>query len=203
MREDSKTHWEEIHQTRLTDVSWWQDANEVWLDLFDFVDVKPQDQIIDVGAGASVLVDELLRSGFQNVTVLDLSESALARARERLGKAPSVNFVCADVLKFRSEVPFHIWHDRAVFHFLITEIDQGKYLESLCANLRSGGYAIIQTFALDGPEECSGLSVVRHDQQSLEKIFGLEFELVFSERREHVTPWKSVQPFTVVIFKRR
>jgi SAM-dependent methyltransferase len=230
--ENSKTHWEEIHQSKFTDVSWWQDADKVWLDLFDFVDVAPQDHIVDVGAGASVLVDELLRSGFQNLAVLDLSASALARTEERLGQlgipkivgsaetpervkppeivkrsnipdAPLVNLVCADVLNYRSEIPFHIWHDRAVFHFLITENDRAKYLDSLRANLRPGGYAMIATFAPDGPEQCSGLPVIRHDRESLEKIFGSDFELIFSERREHVTPWGSVQPFTVVIFKRR
>jgi SAM-dependent methyltransferase len=236
--ENSKTHWEEIHQSKFTDVSWWQDADKVWLDLFYFVDVTPQDHIVDVGAGSSVLVDELLRSGFQNLTVLDLSASALARTKERLGRgeipkiagsaespeivktskmvgsaemgersnipgASPVHFVCADVLNYRSEVPFHIWHDRAVFHFLITENDRAKYLDSLRANLRPGGYAMIATFAPDGPEQCSGLPVIRHDQESLEKIFGSDFELIFSERREHVTPWGSIQPFTVVIFKLR
>ena len=228
MTPNSKSHWDEIHQSKFTDVSWWQDAEKVWLDLFDFVEVTPQDQIVDVGAGASVLVDELLRRGLQNITVLDLSESALVRTKERLGwlgipkivgsaeivesseiversKIPGaspVHFVCADVLNYRSEVPFHIWHDRAVFHFLITEEDRAKYLESLLANLSPEGYAMIATFALDGPEECSGLPVIRHDRESLEKIFGSEFELIFSDRREHLTPWGSVQPFTVVIFKR-
>ena len=241
MIKNSKSHWDEIHQSKFTDVSWWQDAEKVWLDLFDFVEVTPQDQIVDVGAGASVLVDELLRRGLQNITVLDLSESALVRTKERLGwlgipkivgsaeivespeivgsaqivetqeiversnipGASLVHFVCADVLNYRSEVPFRIWHDRAVFHFLITENDRAKYLESLRANLRPGGYAVIATFAPDGPEQCSGLPVIRHDRESLEKIFGSDFELIFSDRREHVTPWGSVQPFTVVIFKRR
>lgn len=221
--ENSKTHWEEIHQSKFTDVSWWQDADKVWLDLFYLVEIGPHDHIVDIGAGASELVDELLRSGFQNITVLDLSEFALARTKARLGRvgipkivgtseigersnirvAPLVNFVCADVLNYRSEVPFRIWHDRAVFHFLITENDRAKYLDSLRANLRPGGYAMIATFAPDGPEQCSGLPVIRHDRESLEKIFGSDFELIFSDRREHVTPWGSVQPFTVVIFKRR
>ena len=229
MTPNSKSHWDEIHQSKFTDVSWWQDAEKVWLDLFDFVEVTPQDQIVDVGAGASVLVDELLRRGLQNITVLDLSESALVRTKERLGwlgipkivgsaeivespeiversnipGASPVHFVCADVLNYRSEVPFQIWHDRAVFHFLITENARAEYLVSLRANLRPGGYAMIATFAPDGPEQCSGLPVIRQDRESLEKIFGSDFELIFSDRREHVTPWGSVQPFTVVIFKRR
>lgn len=202
MRMDQKSHWEEIHGQKFQDVSWWQNQSDLWLDLIDKCQLNKNSSIIDIGAGASLLADALLDRGIKDVNVLDISEDALKRVKERLGeRLPAENYYVSDVRKFDSGRKFDLWHDRAVFHFLTSAEDQAQYKESLLKNLNSGGHFVISTFAPNGPDSCSGLNVARHDLASLEKIFGDKFKLIYGDNRIHKTPWESSQSFTSVIFK--
>lgn len=158
---------------------------------------------MDVGGGASRLVDCLLDSGYTGVMVADISEAALALARERLGaRGGDVTWLVADARHLRLPEPVDVWHDRAVFHFLTAEADRQAYLDSLLAGLRAGGHAVIATFGLGGPERCSGLPVERYDAARLSEFLGPEFELVESMVRQHVTPGGTMQEFTYVVFRR-
>ena len=159
--------------------------------------------VIDVGGGASVLVDGLLDSGFTDVTVLDLSGAALAVSRARLGgRARSVRWIEADVM--RAELPphsFDLWHDRAVFHFLVDPADRRAYLQVLRRALRPGAHVVMATFAEDGPERCSGLPVQRYAPSQLHATLGEDFEWLASEREQHVTPGGAVQQFQYSVFR--
>ena len=157
--------------------------------------------IIDIGSGASRLVDDLLKRKFRNVTVLDLSGAALLAAKQRLGAAGSdVQWVVADVTKWETTETFDLWHDRAAFHFLTAAEDRAVYLSRLKSALKPGGYCIIATFAPDGPERCSGLEIVRYDAESLSRALGDQFSLLKTERHSHMTPWKSEQRFQFSLF---
>ncbi len=200
----STNHWQQIHQSKYQDVSWWQSKESLWLDLIDDLHLAPESRIIDVGAGASLFVDGLIERGFQNMTILDIASAALLRTRERLGKrGESVIYEVCDVLDFQSEQALDLWYDRAVFHFLTSESDQERYVNSVRRNLSDGGTAIIIAFSKDGPEECSGLPVERHNAASLQEIFGDFFTLEKTEQRFHVTPWNTKQAFTISVFKKR
>jgi trans-aconitate methyltransferase len=185
------------------EVSWWQEPDGLWLDLIERAGVSPADPVVDVGAGASLLVDALLDAGYSDVTVLDLSASALDRVSRRLGeRAAGVRLVAGDITAFRGERPYALWHDRAVFHFLTDPADRAAYRESLLANLAPGGLAVLAVFAPDGPETCSGLPVRRYDVPQLVNEIGPGFTLVHGERRVHTTPWGAEQPFTVALLQR-
>jgi SAM-dependent methyltransferase len=197
-------HWERVHAEKgAGDVSWWQEPDSLWLDLIERSGVSPADPVVDVGAGASLLVDALLDAGYSDVTVLDISASALDRVSRRLGeRAAGVRLVACDVTAFRGERPYALWHDRAVFHFLTDPADRDAYRASLRANLALGGLAVLAVFAPDGPETCSGLPVRRYDVPQLVKEIGPGFALVHGERRVHTTPWGAEQPFTVALLRR-
>jgi SAM-dependent methyltransferase len=159
--------------------------------------------IIDIGGGASRLVDHLIEQGFEDVTVLDLSGAALKAAKARLGaRADRVHWLVADATIWEPMKRYDIWHDRAAFHFLTDEKDRAAYIERLTRGLKTGGHAIIATFALDGPEKCSGLPVARYDAASLCQTLGPGFRLVHTRRHEHATPWDSRQIFQFSIFRR-
>jgi SAM-dependent methyltransferase len=201
MQTDPQAHWESVHTTKPVDgVSWWQPSEDLWLDLIDDLDPAPDDLILDVGSGSSLLVDALLARGHRRLAAVDVSPSALARIRGRVGSAPGVDLIAADVRTLRLEAPVAIWHDRAVFHFLIDPADQRAYAESVRAALAPGGHVIVATFAPDGPQTCSGLPVQRYDPATLADALGFAArDIVRSERRVHTTPWGSDQPFTVVV----
>jgi trans-aconitate methyltransferase len=185
------------------EVSWWQEPDSLWLDLIERAGVAPADPVVDVGAGASLLVDALLDAGFTDVTVLDLSTSALDRVARRLGpRGAGVRLVAADVTGYRGGRTYALWHDRAVFHFLTEAADRAAYRESLLANLAPGGLAVLAVFAPDGPESCSGLPVRRYALAELVDELGPGFTLVHGERRVHTTPWGAEQPFTVALMRR-
>ncbi len=197
-------HWQEVHRSKFEDVSWWQNSEDIWLDLFLDLNLASTAEIIDVGAGASLLIDSLSGEGFANLSALDISDSAIERLRVRTGEiSPPVHFYVGNVLNFEANQLFDVWHDRAVFHFLTTESEQTQYLESLLKNLRPDGLFILATFALYGPDQCSGLPVARHNLASLVSVFGGHFEVVDSGSRIHRTPWGSIQPFTIARFRRR
>jgi SAM-dependent methyltransferase len=160
--------------------------------------------IVVFGEGAAYLVDHLVRRGYSKVSVLDLSSSALAKAQSRLGaQAAVVDWNAADITTWTPTQRYEVWHDRATFHFMVTEADRAAYLVRLKQALAPGGCAIIATFALDGPQTCSGLPVMRYDPASLADTLGSEFMLVDSRRHLHRTPWGSAQPFQFSVFRRR
>ncbi|HEY8137351.1 MAG TPA: class I SAM-dependent methyltransferase [Methylocystis sp.] len=201
---DRKAHWENVYTTKgEAEVSWFQETPVPSLELLELVGAQPSSAIIDIGGGASRLVDCLLARGFENITVLDLSATALASARARLAdRGGKVKWIAADATQWRPPENYDVWHDRAAFHFLTREEEQKAYIQRLKQALRRGGHAIIGTFAPDGPEKCSGLPVARHDAESLSAILGADFVLVDSRRHEHATPWQAVQKFQFSTFRR-
>jgi SAM-dependent methyltransferase len=194
---ERQAHWQNVYTSKgETEVSWFQERPETSLEFIAAAQARPDSAIIDIGGGASRLVDALLDSGYSNLTVLDLSEAALAASRERIGaRAASVKWVAADVTTWRPTEQYDLWHDRAAFHFLNDENDRRAYVSCLKAALRVGGQAIIGTFALNGPERCSGLPVTRYDATSLAAVLGPRFRLLASRVEEHRTPWDAPQIF--------
>ena len=199
-----QAHWENVYGTKgETEVSWFQESPTISLDLIRATRVGPDAAIIDVGGGASRLVDALLDHGFEAVTVLDVTEKALATSKARLGtRASKVRWFVADVTKWEPSQTFDVWHDRAAFHFLTEPKDRAAYAERVLRAVRPGGYVIIGTFAIDGPERCSGLPIVRHDATSLAETLGRGFELVESRRHDHQTPMGGTQRFQFGTFRR-
>ncbi len=198
-------HWQRVYQTKSEhEVSWHQGSPQPSLTLVAAAAASPNSSIIDIGGGDSHLVDHLVEQNFRKVSVLDVSSEALARAQARLGpQAASVNWIAADITTLMPTDVYDVWHDRATFHFMVTENDRSAYLARLRQGLVPGGRAIIATFALDGPEQCSGLPVKRYDAASLAETLGREFTLLNAERHLHRTPWGSVQPFQFGVFQRR
>ena len=201
---ERQAHWQNVYQTKgERDVSWFQESPAISLDLIQATGVGADASIIDVGGGASRLVDALISDGFRSVTVLDLSEKALATSRDRLGTcAEQVNWIVADVTKWRPTQTYIVWHDRAAFHFLTEPSERTAYAESVRKAVHFGGHVIIGTFALDGPERCSGLPVVRHDAASIGAVLGQSFKLIETRRHDHHTPSGSVQRFQFSRFQR-
>ena len=200
-----QAHWQGVYSSkRPEEVSWFQETPKVSLELMRAAGVTPASSIIDVGGGASRLVDVLLDAGYQNLTVLDLSAAALAATQARLGQgAAAVRWIAADVTTWQPRETYDLWHDRAAFHFLTEPADRGAYVACLMAALKPGGHAIMATFAPDGPERCSGLPVVRYDGASLTAALGDAFELLQTVRHAHATPMGSVQNFQFSLFRRR
>ncbi|MEH2498338.1 SAM-dependent methyltransferase [Bradyrhizobium sp. AZCC 1678] len=207
-----QAHWENVYTTkRENEVSWFQQSPAPSLELIVQAGATSNSAIIDIGGGASRLVDNLIEQGFEDVTVLDLSGAALAAAKSRLesrlesrlgASANRVRWIVADATTWEPARPYDIWHDRAAFHFLTDASDRAAYIARLERGLKVGGHAIIATFALDGPEKCSGLPVARYDSASLGQTLGSMFKLVHTQRHEHVTPWDSRQIFQFSVFRR-
>jgi SAM-dependent methyltransferase len=199
-----KAHWENVYSTKgERDVSWYQESPAPALELIALAGLSGDASIIDIGGGASRLVDALVDKNFRRITVLDLSAAALDAARHRLvDKAKDVEWVVADVTTWEPSKTYDLWHDRAAFHFLTDPADQSSYVGRLKKALKRGGYAVIGTFALDGPERCSGLPIVRYDAVSLSAILGPDFNLIDTRRHEHTTPWGAVQRFQFSTFRR-
>jgi SAM-dependent methyltransferase len=197
-------HWENVYRTKgEREVSWFQEAPSVSSELIRSTGATRHSAIIDIGGGASRLVDALLDEGYQDLTVLDLSESALAAAKARLGAtAARVTWIVADVVGWRPFRRYDVWHDRAAFHFLTDASDRSAYVACLGEALRPGGHAIIATFALEGPQRCSGLPVVRYDAASLGNELGRSFELLETRAHDHQTPMGSTQRFQFSVFRR-
>lgn len=200
---DSKQHWDEVYAQKAEDaVSWFQPRPGISLALIAAAGLKPVDPIVDVGGGASRLVDQLLAQGHQDVTVLDVAAAALEKSRARLGKAQDrVHWVVADITRWRPERRYRLWHDRAVFHFLTAPEERLAYRRALEAGLMPGGTAIIASFALDGPERCSGLPVQRYEPETLAMELGKAFTLVSQRHEEHTTPAGRLQRFQYSLFR--
>ena len=180
-------------------VSWYQQRPTLSLELFESLGAQPDQPVVDVGGGASVLVDALLDRGFSDLSVLDISASALERSRSRLGpRADLVRWHRADVLDWRPGRRYALWHDRAVFHFLAQSAERSRYVSTMQSALLPGAHVVIGTFAPDGPEKCSGLTVRRYDAAGLSAELGDRFELLEQRREEHHTPAGAVQVFSWV-----
>jgi len=202
--ENRQAHWDEVYTSKSENaVSWFQESPALSLELINLAGATSASAIVDIGGGASRVVDGLIANGFERVTVLDLSEAALASAKKRLGiNARLVQWVTADVTKWEPSEDYDIWHDRAAFHFLTEAADRIAYTRRLKTALRSGGHFIIGTFALDGPERCSGLPVIRYDAAGLSAEIGPEFELIATRPQEHITPRGATQRFQFSTFRR-
>ena len=193
-----KDHWESVYATKPTDaVSWFQVHADQSLRLIKDTGVPSSAAIIDVGGGASTLVDDLLRNGYLNLTVLDLSAAALSAAKARLGASSGcVHWLEADVTNADLAVhAYDVWHDRAVFHFLTTQDQRHAYVGQVLRSVKPGGHVIVATFAEDGPTQCSGLPVMRYRADQLHAEFGEPFTLLRHEKEEHHTPFGTIQKF--------
>jgi SAM-dependent methyltransferase len=203
---DASHHWEQVYTNKAAEsVSWYQPRPETSLACIADSGVAPSAPLIDVGGGASTLVDHLLERGHTDVTVLDIASHALKQAQARLGaaKAQHVHWLVEDVTRFAPSRAYALWHDRAVFHFLTDDAARSAYIAALRRSLASGGTFILATFAADGPARCSGLDVARYDAGTLRSLFGDEFEHMATGRDMHVTPWGAVQAFTYLRLRRR
>ena len=204
MRSESRqAHWQNVYSKKgENEVSWFQENPAPSLELIAQVGATPASAILDIGGGASRLVDHLIDRGFQDVTVLDLSEAALEIAQARLGSlAARVRWIVADATVWEPQKAYDVWHDRAAFHFLTEDGDRAAYVARLERALKMGGHAIIATFALDGPEQCSALPVARYDPAGLGQTLGRAFQLVHAQRHAHATPWGSDQSFQFSVFR--
>jgi SAM-dependent methyltransferase len=199
-----REHWDRVYSTNeSTAVSWYQPEPIPSLRLIEQIACGPSDAVIDIGAGASRLVDRLIARDFTDVTVLDVSERALAEVRGRLGdRTQPVTFINDDVLVWQPDRTYDLWHDRAVFHFLTDRADRDQYAITAARAIRSGGSLIVATFADDGPTHCSGLPVARYSARDLDEAFTACFAPIDHEREEHTTPNGVVQPFTWATLRR-
>jgi SAM-dependent methyltransferase len=202
---DIRKHWESIYATREeTRVSWYQCEPHLSLELIRAVAPVHGGRIIDVGSGASVLVDRLLDLAFEKVAVLDISETALEKAKSRLGaRSGKVDWIVADITRVPALGPFDVWHDRAVFHFLTDPTDRRKYVEVARKTVPAGGYLVIATFADDGPPRCSGLDSCRYNARTMSAELEAGFALVREAREIHRTPQGFPQEFFYGVFRRQ
>ncbi|KAA0694520.1 class I SAM-dependent methyltransferase [Neorhizobium sp. P12A] len=200
---DRKAHWQNVYTTKAeNEVSWYEDTPDLSLRLLSEAGLMPEMSVIDIGGGASHLVDTLEASGQAGIAVLDLSDAALDTTKARLADASRIEWIVSDVTTWTPDRQYDLWHDRAAFHFLTAKADQQAYVRVLTKALKDGGRAIIGAFAPDGPEKCSGLPVIRYDAESLQAVLGEQFKLLKSERYQHTTPWGSVQNFQFNTFEK-
>lgn len=194
---DRKRHWETVYEQKSPlEVSWYQSDPLLSLELIQNTGIPQDAAIIDVGGGASILVDRLLASGYRNVSVLDLSAKALAYAQARLGgTSHRATWIEADITAFIPPINYDLWHDRAVFHFLTNAEDRRKYVDALKHGVRSGGHIIIAAFAIGGPTQCSGLDIVQYDAEKLSETLGEQFRLAEERVELHITPANREQKF--------
>ena len=201
---NSKTHWNKVYADKTADrVTWYQAKPQQSLDMIAATGVPVDGPIIDVGGGASLLVDRLCEQGYTDISILDVSASAIAHVRDRLAdRAGDVRMYEADVTAFEPQRRFVLWHDRAVFHFLTSEKDRDRYVRVLERALRPGGHLIIMTFAVDGPQKCSGLDIVQYDAEKIKSVLGTSFDLAQTGHETHITPAGNQQKFAWFRFTR-
>ncbi|WP_119081211.1 class I SAM-dependent methyltransferase [Chitinophaga alhagiae] len=200
-----KDHWETVYATKRPDeVSWTQDVPQTSLDFIRSFNLPKTASIIDVGGGDSKLADFLLNEGFENITVLDISAVALDRVKARLGeRASRIRWVVQDVTAFEPAAAFDLWHDRATFHFLTTEEQISKYLDTITRNVKKGGHAVIGTFSTSGPEKCSGLPIQQYNEETLGQRLQAGFEKIKCITEDHTTPFHTTQNFLFCSFRRK
>ncbi|MGZ4372208.1 MAG: class I SAM-dependent methyltransferase [Gaiellaceae bacterium] len=191
--------WDSVYDARgASGVSWYQAVPSVSLELIESLHVPRDAAVIDIGGGASFLADSLVELGYSDVTVLDVSASALEQGRRRLGDDARTSRLHEDLLSWHPLRRYDVWHDRAVFHFLVKAGDRERYFRTLLSAVRPGGVVMLATFAPDGPDHCSGLPVARYSAEDLAEVIGDAFEPVHVRREEHITPQGVIQPFTWV-----
>jgi 2-polyprenyl-3-methyl-5-hydroxy-6-metoxy-1,4-benzoquinol methylase len=198
----SKKHWDNIYATKgMKEVSWFQEVPQTSLDLIASLRLKKDASIIDVGGGDGFLVDHLLKLGYINITVLDISKNAIKRAKERLGKdSNKVKWIVSDITEFEPIDKYDVWHDRAVFHFLTQEKDINNYKELVDSAV--SGYFLLATFSDEGPNKCSGLEICKYSELDLQKKFKGTFNVVDSFKENHNTPFETIQNFTFSVFSK-
>lgn len=197
-----KSHWENIYQTKnLTDVSWYQSKPVTSLSFFDKFKVPKNAKIIDIGGGDSLLVDFLLDRGYTDLTVLDISESSLRKAQNRLGnRVILVKWIVSDVTEFIPSEKYDFWHDRAAFHFLTNDSEIQNYLKNINENVANLGILVLGTFSEKGPNKCSGIEIKQYSKKSLVKTIGNYFKKVVCLTENHVTPFDTIQNFVYCSF---
>jgi 2-polyprenyl-3-methyl-5-hydroxy-6-metoxy-1,4-benzoquinol methylase len=202
--DDREAHWDAVYREKGSDdLSWFQKDPALSLELITAAAPQRDARIVDVGGGDSLLVDHLLQHGYQQLTVLDISRSAIERAQSRLGNgADSVRWIVSDVLTMEARGMYDVWHDRALFHFFTAQRQRQQYLEAVTNTVVPQGAVIIATFAPDGPTSCSGLDVRHYDEGTLAAELGESFALYDARREVHHTPWDSEQRFTYAAFRR-
>jgi SAM-dependent methyltransferase len=205
MTEPRRQHWDGVYRNKsFTDVSWYQSVPERSLQCIDAAGIALEDAIIDVGGGASTLVDHLLRLGYGDVTVLDIAGEAFAQSRDRLGAAADgVDWIVTDVTAFEPARRYALWHDRAVLHFLTEDADRKRYVSVLRQSLAAGGQVILATFGPDGPLRCSGLEIRRYSAGMMQELLGEDFVLLDRALEEHRTPNGANQQFLFTRWRRR
>ena len=205
MTEERKSHWEGVYgDKRSTEVSWYQEVPVMSLELVSGVTTSLDDAILDVGGGASTLVDHLLDAGYSDVTVLDISSGAFSQSQQRLGERADIpHWLVSDITRFEPQREYQLWHDRAVLHFLTNSEDRRSYVAVLKQALAPGGHAIISTFGPEGPLKCSGLEIRRYTIEMLAELLGPEFELQSHKLENHLTPMGATQQFLYSCWTRR
>lgn len=201
---DRKKHWENIYQTKeLKDVSWFQPTPETSLDFFKQFNVPRTAKIIDIGGGDSFLVDHLLNSGYQDISVLDISRSAIERAKQRLGdKSKNVKWIVTDAATFKPTEKYDFWHDRAAFHFLTDEQEISNYLQTAQENINSTGVLVIGTFSEQGPKKCSGIEIKQYSETTMTDRLKMFFEKIKCITVDHKTPFDTIQNFVFCSFRK-
>lgn len=205
MEFSKKKHWENVFNTKaVNEVSWYQPNPETSLQLFEKYDVDKKAKIIEIGGGDSYLIDYLLDLGYENLTVLDISEKAIERLKNRLGdKAKNVNFIVSDVLDFKPAEQYDVWHDRASFHFLTEANEIEKYVNLVSKALTQSGFLFLATFSTEGPLKCSGLDITQYDESKMENLFQSDFLKLNCNTTNHQTPFDTVQNFIVCSFQKK
>ena len=201
---ERQAHWNAVYATKAEDeVSWFEPLPQLSLDLIGKTELPKTGAVIDIGGGLSHLADHLACDGYTDLTVIDVSSEAIRRLQERLGPGSHIRGIAADITEWKPDRAYDVWHDRAVLHFLVDDTERSAYRAALLAGVRSGGQAIIATFAPTGPQRCSGLDVRRYGRDELASFVGSDFECLESFEFEHTTPVGRAQRFHVGRFIRR
>lgn len=202
---DFQNHWEKVYRTKEpSEVSWTQEIPEISLQFIHSFHMPKSAPIIDIGGGDSKLVDHLLLEGYLDLTVLDISNTAIKKAKKRLGKlADRIHWLVCDITSFHPTRKYKIWHDRATFHFLITDIQISKYLKIAAESVDSQGFIAMGTFSIHGPDKCSGLEIRKYSEESLSSQLNIDFEKIKCIMEDHLTPFNTKQNFLFCSFRRK
>jgi 2-polyprenyl-3-methyl-5-hydroxy-6-metoxy-1,4-benzoquinol methylase len=205
MENSKKQHWEKVFSTKQeTEVSWYQQKPETSINFFTENSIPKDARIIDIGGGDSYLIDNLLEMGYTNLFLLDISENAIERIKNRLGaKAEQVTFIVSDIVDFQPETTFDVWHDRASFHFLTNDNEISRYKNLVSNSIATNGYLFMGTFSENGPLKCSGLEITQYSESKFEAIFGDDFEKITCFEENHQTPFDTTQNFIFCSFKKK
>ena len=204
MNASKKEHWQNVFATKQeNEVSWYQSKPQTSINFFIENTIPKDAKVIDIGGGDSYLIDNLLELGYTNLFLLDISENAINRIKNRLGaNAEKVIFIVSDILEFLPETTFDVWHDRASFHFLTTEKDIDNYQKLVSNSLANNGFLFVGTFSENGPLKCSGLEITQYSKSKLERIFATDFTKLNCFTENHTTPFDTVQNFIFCTFKK-